>query len=252
MTSSRNQRVSARSGGEHMKKSRRSVHLLRLALLLAAAGPGCGGGSQSTNVDAGSMSDADAGGDDAPVPYQGPTSGGSIPLPPISEADASYDVIVEADNRCCNVTLALADPTADETAATLIGNLFPLDVSGGMALTHSDGAWRASACLPVNVAIEYAFSFTVPFGARDPDGGIELVPPDGAVPTPTDTDAGLEDDAGSPDAADALVEDPPATMIELRYDPAVPQIPDGLGGFRNVFGPVSDCASIGATTGTLQ
>ena len=37
-----------------------------------------------------------------------------------------------------------------------------------MPLTHSDGAWRASACLPVNVAIEYAFSFTVPFGAGGP------------------------------------------------------------------------------------
>ena len=74
---------------------------------------------------------ADAAGDAEPVPYQGPTSGGSIPLPPLSEADASYDVVVEADNRCCHVTFALADSTADEAAPTLLGNLFPLDIPGG-------------------------------------------------------------------------------------------------------------------------
>ena len=94
-----------------------SGHELRVAFVLVAACLGCGGGSSSQNVDAPSMS-PDAGADAEPVPYQGPTSGGSIPLPPISEADASYDVIVEADNRCCNVTLALADPTADETSPT--------------------------------------------------------------------------------------------------------------------------------------
>ena len=41
-------------------------------------------------------------------------------------------------------------------------------------------------------------------------------------------------------------------MVELRHDPALPRVPDGLGGFRNVFGPVGDCASIGAGTGTIQ
>jgi hypothetical protein len=104
----------------------------------------------------------------------------------------------------------------------------------------------------VNVAIEYAFSFTVPFGTGGPAGGVELVPPDGGAPIPTDTDAGLGDDAAAPDPVDAMVEAPPTTMLELRYDPALPMVPDGVGGYRNVFGPVSDCASIGATTGTIQ
>ena len=49
-----------------------------------------------------------------------------------------------------------------------------------------------------------------------------------------------------------MAEAPPTTMLELRHDPALPMVPDGVGGFRNVFGPVSDCASIGATTGMIQ
>jgi hypothetical protein len=145
----------------------------------------------------------------------------------------------------------------------LRGTQYPLDTPGGIALTHQDGAWRASACLPVNVTIEYAFAFVVPFGASSPDGGASIVPPEGATPIPPETDASAAEDAPAPapidaagdaptsDPTDAAVEPPPTTMVELRHNPDQPTIPDGLGSLRNVFGPVSDCSSIGATTGTI-
>ena len=41
-------------------------------------------------------------------------------------------------------------------------------------------------------------------------------------------------------------------MIELRQNSAMPVISDGAGSFGNVFRPVSDCASNGASTGTIQ
>jgi hypothetical protein len=232
------------------KNAHLSVQGLGLTLLSLVAGLGCGDDTGSATVDAPVMA-ADAGADQQ-VAYQGPTSGGSIPAPPVAEGDAGTDVTVVADNRCCNVTLSLPDPTGDETTPLLFGNQYPLDVPGGVALTHSNGAWQASACLPVNIAIEYAFSFTVPFGVSSPDGGASFAPPDGAASVPMDTDAGFAADAYTPDPVDALNEAPPTTMIELRYNSSMPMTPDGAGSFRNVFGPVSDCASIGASTGTIQ
>jgi hypothetical protein len=225
------------------------------SLLLLAPGLGCGGSSPSPSLDAGKMTDAGASTPDAAaeeVAYLGPTVGGAIPPVPISEADAQIDVTVVADNRCCNVMLALLDPTADEMSPVLSGNLPPLDVAGGLPLSHVNGRWQAAACLPVNVAIEYDFGFTVPFGLGPVDAAAVEIP-DGAAPAMPPTD-GERDDAGTSDAAPPADDTapPPTTMTVRRYDPALPVVPDGKGGHRNVWGPVDDCASIGATTGMTQ
>jgi hypothetical protein len=232
----------------------KTMRLGTLACVMLTAAAGCGDDSGGSAVDGG-RSDADAGGIvDAGAPeveYLGPVAGGGIPQPPVQQPDAYDDVSAEVDTRCCNVTLTLPDPSGDEMSPAVFGDVAPLNAPGGLPLTYVNGAWQASACLPVNVAVEYDFRFTVPYAVSLPDGGSSIEIPDGAQAPMAPSDSERED-AGVAETVDASDDTAaPATMVVRRHNPALPAVSDGLGGQRNVFAPVAECSAIGATTGTV-
>jgi hypothetical protein len=175
--------------------------------------------------------------------YRGATIGGTIPLAPLPD-DASIDAIVVLDKRCCNVNLSLPDPTADEETPLVRGDSPALNFSQGVGLTYSNGAWSASVCLPVNSVVTYEFAFTVPFpvdpfdagGSSDSGSVVVLPPPDALL-------------LGSPPDAD--VGSAPSKILATRHNPSQPTVQNGLGGFMNTFGPVSDCSTVGASTGSV-
>jgi hypothetical protein len=172
-----------------MNSSRKSVEAIaRVGLLLAVAlgaAAGCGEDTPSgmTQTDAGTRDTAPAA--DAMADVYAP--GGNIPPPPdgAEPPPLTLDANYVPESECCQVELSIADPTADETVARLVGDQAPLDVAGGVALTHSDGRWRASVCLPLHTLVKYRFHF-----------GTKLVAPEIPPPPP---DAGATD-AGSVDA----------------------------------------------------
>jgi hypothetical protein len=103
--------------------------------------------------------------------------GGEIPappdgaIPPPITIDANY----VPESECCSVELSIADPDGNEMTARLVGDQAPLDVTGGMPLTYSDGRWRATVCLPLHTLVKYRFYFgsklVTPEIPPSPDGG---------------------------------------------------------------------------------
>ncbi len=165
-----------------MNTSKRSLEAIaRVALvLLAATSAGCGddGGSVTPNPDGGATLDA---GEDLAYP-----PGGNIPPPPdgaeapIITIDANYT----PEQECCPVELSIPDPDGNEAVARLLGDQAPLNQAGGVPLTHSNGRWRATVCLPTHTWIKYRFHF-----------GTKMVPAETPPPPDASTSDG-EVDAG--------------------------------------------------------
>ena len=158
-----------------------------------------------------------------------------------------------------------------------MGDQAPLDVAGGVALTHSDGRWRASVCLPLHTLVKYRFHFGTKLVAPEippsPDAG--PADADGEVDAGTDAPviagirveepdaggAGLEEDGGdnkpeagegtdavfdpgySPDAStDAAEPDAPLMSVEdYRCSMDVPIEADDQGNGFNLFTPIVSC-----------
>jgi hypothetical protein len=254
---------------------------LALALALASSAAACGDDKPSVSPmpDAGTPG-ADAADDLLPPP------GGSIPPPPdgATAPPITLDASYIPESECCQVELSIADPDGNETSARLEGDQAPLDVAGGVALTHRDGRWRADVCLPMHTLIKYRFHFgtklvtpTIP--PDPPDAGADADPSDAGVSSQAarirtgedpDGGAGLESDGGdnkpeagegtyggepdagfSPDASPGAGEpDAPVTTVEdYRLADDVPSVLDPEGNGFNLFSPVISCNAPGTDAG---
>ena len=111
--------------------------------------------------------------DDAFTPPERPERAlPAIDLPPESSdgpdfQDPDYEEFGDPapgeETACCETEFALPDEeqTDDEVSAVLIGNAAPLDVEGGLPLTYSNGAWRATACVPPTFKGEYQYVVSI-------------------------------------------------------------------------------------------
>jgi hypothetical protein len=221
---------------------------LILAVVLAAASAGCGddGGTVAPNPDGGDAGSRDAAEDLPPPP------GGSIPPPPDgAEAPSiTIDANYTPEMECCTVELSIADTDGNETTARLVGDQAPLNAEGGVALTHSDGRWRASVCLPVHTWVKYRFHFGSKMIAPEipptPDAGADADQPDagadadesdaiisgtvrGRIANGVDAGAGGEEEDGGdikPEAGEAVdAEPPPVYAPDASEDAPQPDAP---------------------------
>ncbi len=152
---------------------------------------------------------------EAPVAYEGETTGGVIPdLPPEPN---TFDDAGEAtaDRRCCNLPFRISDQEGTEVDGLIVGNGGPFTV--GVAVTRGDGGWSAMACVPLNSSYAYRYRFTERYDAGTHDGGT--------------------DDAGSR---------PEPVFRASSFEPLES---DGLGGSHNLIGPFADCESLDASYG---
>lgn len=142
----------------------------------------------------------------------GDLDGGVTPEPAPSvrarDAGAPGDASFDAGPACCDVTFAIADEEANETTAVVLGPTAPLSTGGGVNLTHADGKWSASVCMPPSYDGIYYYEF----GKRVDEGS------EGAL------------------------------FIEQRANLNAPVADSVLYGVVNRFDAFSSCAEIGATT----
>lgn len=180
-------------------------HLL-LGSLLALVGLAVACGDDlAVNDDGGSDDDA------AAPAYEGPAKAGVAVAPDASpdfELDPVYGDGAATPLPCCNITFSLPDGTRDEAVAQLRGDVAPVDGSG-IGLAWANGAWSATACVPVQSYLRYRFYF----------GQTPEIP-------------------GSSVLVDVN-----------RTNASSPQVDDGAGGFFNTFGPVAACSDVDASVG---
>jgi hypothetical protein len=113
----------------------------------------------------------------APDPLSRPVGGveeepEKTEFPDLPGPDAGLDAEAAGDDEvaCCPTDFALPDALQDpdEVSAVLVGSAAPLDVEGGITLTYSDGAWRASACVPPDYQGDYHYVVSI----ADADGDV--------------------------------------------------------------------------------
>ncbi|MFO0676303.1 MAG: hypothetical protein U0169_07205 [Polyangiaceae bacterium] len=157
-----------------MKPSTTPVPKLRgIVPVVAASALGvvlfaCGGDDEATPSGGGTVP-PDAGAF-ADVIYAGPVRGGEIVRVDASASSDAGPNAVDGNVPCCTVDFVLPDPSNDETTVRVEG---PAPVlSGGLPATWSNGAWRASACVPVGTYLLSRFHVT---RAPDADAGEVLV-----------------------------------------------------------------------------
>jgi hypothetical protein len=204
---------------------------------------GCGGDTlQSQPIvagdDAGSTTELDA----TVVPYQGPTNGGPIPnsTNPLTGNPTGDAGPFMVDTTCCTYTFSIPDNQPSGTTGYIIGTYGPVAEDGGLSLTLADGTWTASACIPINSALNYWYEFTPPLV----DAGLaDASDADAASADAADADAGDagESDGGDEDGGTGSVV-APTTIRE--YNPNAPHQDDGDGHIDNTYGPFASCSGI--------
>lgn len=187
-------------------------------LLASALVVGCGGGSDGASRPTDTA--RDAGSRELP-PRVAPGSfkpDGSVDLGLRDDFFASYDA-----GPCCDVDFAVrAQP--GEVYAILRGTDAPLDGPGGAPMTHKDGVWSTTVCMPPDYDGVYYYDVYL-------------------APETDDDDAGVEEPAEYVAPVEGF--EPSGLFTLRRHNPAVLSLQDPTLGMVNDFRATDACDGTG-------